>query len=137
MIERKRDRRRETSQVPCKLRDVLEPADGPKETALGRFDGSAVELDHARPVCTRALDERTQDARLAHPGDPVQADHFRLAAQEPFQGLKLRLATDERDAAPLGDHRGDDRSITARVARYKGGSDARDDCDQQLARTSL
>jgi len=41
----------------------------------------------------------------------VQADHLRLAAQELFQGTKLSFATDERDAPPLGDRRGDDRSI--------------------------
>jgi hypothetical protein len=51
----------------------------------------------------------------------VQADHLRLAAQELFQGPKLRFATDERDAAPLGDRRGDDRSINARAAWYKDG----------------
>jgi hypothetical protein len=120
VIERERDRRRETPQVPCKLGDVLEPADGPEETALGRFDGSAVELDHTRPAFTRALDEGAQHARLAHPGDPVQADHLRLAAQELLHGPKLRFSTDERDAAPLGDRRGDDRSITARPPRCKG-----------------
>jgi hypothetical protein len=62
MIERKRDRRREASQVPRKLGDVVEPADGPQETALGRFDRSAVELDDARPTFMRALHEGTQDA---------------------------------------------------------------------------
>jgi hypothetical protein len=62
MIERERDRRRDTSQVPRKLGDVVEPADGLQETALGRFDGSAVELDDARPAFMRALDEGTQDA---------------------------------------------------------------------------
>jgi hypothetical protein len=31
----------------------------------------------------------------------MQANHLRLAAQELFQGPKLRFATDERDAAPL------------------------------------
>jgi hypothetical protein len=50
----------------------------------------------------------------------VQADHLRLAAQELFQGPKFRFATDERDAASLGDRRGDDRSITARAPRCKG-----------------
>jgi len=111
MIEREHDRRRETAQVPCKLGDVVELADRLQETALGRFDGSAVKLDDARPAFTRALDKGTQDARLAHPGDPVHADHLRLAAQELFQGPKLRFATNERDATPLGDRRGDDRSI--------------------------
>jgi hypothetical protein len=62
MIERECDRRRETSQVPCKRGDIVEPADGPEETALGRFDGSAVELDDARPAFMRALEEGTQDA---------------------------------------------------------------------------
>jgi hypothetical protein len=62
VIERERDRRRETPQVPCKLGDVLEPADGPEETALGRLDGSTVELNDARPTLTRALNEGTQDA---------------------------------------------------------------------------
>ena len=62
MIERERDRRRETLQVPCKLGDVVEPADGLEETPLGRFDGSAVELDDARPAFMRALDEGTQNA---------------------------------------------------------------------------
>jgi hypothetical protein len=61
VIERQRDRRRETSQVPCKRGDVVEPADGLEETALGRFGGSAVELDDARPAFMRALDEGTQD----------------------------------------------------------------------------
>jgi hypothetical protein len=50
----------------------------------------------------------------------VQADHLRLAAQELFQGPKLRFATNERDAAPLGDRRGDDRSITAGGAPVQG-----------------
>jgi len=80
VIERERDRRRETAQVPRKLWDVVEPSDGLEETARGRFDRSAVELDDARGACVRALDEGTQDAGLAHPGDPVQADHPRLAA---------------------------------------------------------
>ena len=62
MIEREHDRRRETTQMPGKLGDVVEPADGLQETALGRFDGSAVELDDARPALTRALNEGTQDA---------------------------------------------------------------------------
>jgi hypothetical protein len=62
MIERERDRRRDTLQVPYKRGDVVEPADGLEETALGRFDGSAVELDDARPAFIRALDEGTQDA---------------------------------------------------------------------------
>ena len=62
MIERERDRRRETSQVPGKLGYVVEPADGLEETGLGRFDGSAVELDDARPALMRALDEGTQNA---------------------------------------------------------------------------
>jgi hypothetical protein len=59
MIERDRDRRRETSQVPCKRGDVVEPADGLEETTLGRFHRSAVELDDARPTFMSALDERT------------------------------------------------------------------------------
>jgi hypothetical protein len=59
----------------------------------------------------------------------VQADHPRVAAQELLQGPKLRFATDERNAAPLGDRRGDNRSITARTPRCKGGSDALDDRD--------
>jgi hypothetical protein len=62
MIERERDRRRETSQVPCQLGDVVEPADGLEETPLGRFDSSAVELDDARPALLRAPDEGTHDA---------------------------------------------------------------------------
>jgi hypothetical protein len=62
MIERQRDRRRETTQVPGKLGDVVNPADGLEETPLGRFDGSAVERDDARPVFTRALSEGTQNA---------------------------------------------------------------------------
>ena len=62
MIERERDRRIETSQVPCKLGDVLHAADGLKETGLGWFDGSAVELDDTRPAFTSALDEGTEDA---------------------------------------------------------------------------
>ena len=62
MIERERDRRRETSQMPCKLGDVVDPADSLEETPLGRFDGSAVELRDARAAFTRALDEGTQDA---------------------------------------------------------------------------
>jgi hypothetical protein len=49
----------------------------------------------------------------------VQAEHPRLAAQKRFQSPKLRFTTDERDAAPLGDRRSDDRSITARAAWYK------------------
>jgi hypothetical protein len=65
----------------------------------------------------------------------VQADHLRLAAQELFQGPKLRFATDERNAAPLGDRRGDDRSIIAGAPRCKGGSDPRDEGDRQLGRT--
>src|SRR5215216_2419438 len=63
----------------------------------------------------------------------MQADHLRLAAQELFQGPKLRFATDERGAAPLGDRRGDDRSITARAPCCKAGSDALDDRDGQPA----
>ena len=121
MIQREHDRRRETSQVPCKRRGVSEPANGLEETAHGRFDGSAVEFDHARPAFMRTLDEGTQDPGLAHPGDPVQADHSRLAAQQLFQGPKLRFATDERGAALLVNHRGDDRSITARAAWCKRG----------------
>jgi hypothetical protein len=62
MIERERDRRRETSQVPGKLGDVVKPADGLKETPLGRFDRSAVERDNARPAFTRAVSEGTQNA---------------------------------------------------------------------------
>jgi len=135
MIERERDRRRETAQMRGKLGDVVETADGLEETTLCRFNRSAVELDDARPAFTRALDEGTQNARLAHPGDPVQAGHLRLAAQKLLQGPKLRFATDERDAALLGDRRGDDRSITRRAPRCKARSDALDDRDRQLART--
>ena len=62
MIERERDRRRETTQVLCKLADVVKPADCLQETPLGRFDRSAVELDDTRPAFTRALDEGTQNA---------------------------------------------------------------------------
>jgi hypothetical protein len=136
VIERQRDRRRETSQVPDKRGDVAEPADGLEEPALSRFDGSAVELDDARPASMRALDEGTQDARLAHPGDPVQADHPSLAAQELFQSPKLRFATDERNAAPLGDRRGDDRSIIARRPRCKAGFRRTTTSDRQPAATS-
>jgi hypothetical protein len=85
----------------------------------------------------RALDEGTQDARLAHPGDPVQADHLSLAAQELFQSPKLRFATDERNAAPLGDRRGDDRSIIARRPRCKAGFRRTTSSDRLPAATFL
>ena len=62
MIEHERDRRRKTSQVPRKRGDVVEAGDRLKETALGRFDGSAVQLDDARSAFTRALHEGTQNA---------------------------------------------------------------------------
>ena len=62
MIEHERDWRRETSQVPRKRGNVVEPGDRLEETALGRFDGSAIELDDARSAFTRALHEGTQDA---------------------------------------------------------------------------
>jgi hypothetical protein len=81
MIERKRDRRRQTPQVPGKLKDVPKPANRPKETPLSRFDRPAVELDDTRPALTPAPHKGTQNARLAHPGDPMQADDLRLAAQ--------------------------------------------------------
>src|SRR3954452_14759196 len=62
MIERKRDRRPETTQVPGKLGDVVKPADGLEETPLGRFYRSSVELNDARPAFSRALNEGTEKA---------------------------------------------------------------------------
>jgi hypothetical protein len=63
----------------------------------------------------------------------VQANHLRLAAQELFQGPKLRFATDERNAAPLGDRRSDYRSIIARAPRCNGGLRRARRCDPQPA----
>jgi hypothetical protein len=64
----------------------------------------------------------------------VHADHLRLAAQQLFQGPKLRFAADERDAAPLGDRRGDDRSINRARPPVQGRMQTRsNDPDRQPA----
>jgi hypothetical protein len=98
MIER--DRRRETLQLPCKTGDVVEPADGLEETALGRFDGSTVELDDARPAFTRALDEgrRTPDLpipaipcmQITCASPPSSSSRARSSASRPTKGTRRR-----------------------------------------------
>ena len=114
MIEHERDRRREAAKVVYERHHVVESAGSAEEAALRRLDRPTVELDDAGAGFMRALDERPHQRRLAHPGDPMEGHHARLATQEFLQDPKLRLASDEGDPAPLRDRRGDESSMYLR-----------------------
>ena len=103
--------------MPRERLDVVEPADGLEEPALGRLDGSAIELDDARTGFVGALHESAQDTRLTDARDPVQTDHTRLVAQKVLQDAKLHFPADKGDPAPLRDRCGDERQYPPRRPR--------------------
>ena len=120
VVEREHERRREPPHVAHERLDVVEPARGGEEPALGRLDRPAVEQQHGRAVSASAVEEGPHEAGLADPGDPVHAGDQRLVALEQIgQGAKLRLTPDERPD-PLGSgHRRHRTSMTAQPTAAK------------------